>query len=161
MKIILGTLLDTHKASVDPEFNARVSEFNRRLILTACDMTTVRSPIVIAATHAEFVASAHTWDGTHPNGDGELRIAAAFADTLAGQFGRGRGLPAPVPEGRRAQTGDQTGVTVTGIPELAEQFQLVVVVTVADDHPVLDRRTPTTPRSAIRRPVPGSSAADR
>ncbi|TKK86248.1 GDSL family lipase [Herbidospora galbida] len=97
VKIILGTVLDTHRASVDPEFNARVSEFNRRLILTAGDMTTARSPIVIAATHAEFVASAHTWDGTHPNGQGELRIAAAFADTLSGQFGVGAPYPRPFP----------------------------------------------------------------
>jgi hypothetical protein len=44
------------------------------------------------------VASAHTWDGTHPNAQGELRIAAAFADTLAGQLGIGAPFPRPFPK---------------------------------------------------------------
>ncbi|MEU7862678.1 GDSL-type esterase/lipase family protein [Nonomuraea sp. NPDC049141] len=97
LRLVLGTLLDTHKATHDPLFNARVSDFNRQLILVANDLHTQRSPIVIAATHAEFVASAHTWDGTHPNAQGELRIAAAFADTLAGQFKIGAPYPRPFP----------------------------------------------------------------
>ncbi|MEU6717032.1 GDSL-type esterase/lipase family protein [Nonomuraea sp. NPDC046802] len=109
LRLVLGTLLDTHKASVDPVFNARVSEFNRRLITTSCDLHTPESPIVIAATHAEFVASAHTWDGTHPNAQGELRIAAAFADTLAGQFGVGAPYPRPFP-------------TVTEVPAAAKKL---------------------------------------
>ena len=37
------------------------------------------------------------WDGTHPNANGEIRIAAAFADALAGKFHLGAAYPTPVP----------------------------------------------------------------
>ncbi|WP_067482311.1 GDSL-type esterase/lipase family protein [Actinomadura hibisca] len=97
LRLVLGTLLDTQRAREDVEFNARVSEFNRRLVLLAEELHTDASPIVIAPTGAEFVAAAHTWDGTHPNAQGELRIAAAFADTLAGRFAVGVPYPRPFP----------------------------------------------------------------
>ncbi|GLW09095.1 hypothetical protein Misp01_42240 [Microtetraspora sp. NBRC 13810] len=96
-RLLLGTLPDTARAHDDPVFNARVSEFNRRLILAAHELHTRRSPVAVAATHAEFVASAHTWDGTHPNAQGELRIAAAFADALAAHFQVGAPYPRPFP----------------------------------------------------------------
>ncbi|MFI6521231.1 GDSL-type esterase/lipase family protein [Spirillospora sp. NPDC050679] len=98
LRLVLGTLLDTERARGDAGFNARVSEFNRRLVLLAEDLHTAESPVVIAPTGAEFVAAAHTWDGTHPNAQGELRIAAAFADTLAGRFAIGVPYPRPFPE---------------------------------------------------------------
>lgn len=106
--IVLGTVLDTVKASQEPEFNARVSEFNRRLVLAAEDLWTPESPVVIAPTSSEFVAHAHTWDGTHPNAQGELRIAAAFADTLATRFAFGAPFPRPFP-------------TVTEVPASAKR----------------------------------------
>ncbi|WP_460304361.1 GDSL-type esterase/lipase family protein [Actinocorallia aurea] len=97
LRLVLGTVLDTQRAREDPVFNARVSEFNRRLVLLAEDLSTPDSPVVIAPTATEFVASAHTWDGTHPNPRGELRIAAAFADVLALRFAIGAPYPRPFP----------------------------------------------------------------
>ncbi|MFI6318956.1 GDSL-type esterase/lipase family protein [Nonomuraea sp. NPDC050556] len=97
VRVALGTVLDTQKARDEPAFNAKVAEFNRRLILVAETGWTPESPVVIAPTSAEFVSTAHTWDGTHPNAQGELRIAAAFADTLSGQFGIGAPYPRPFP----------------------------------------------------------------
>ena len=61
-------------------------------------MTTPASPVVLADTAREFIAADHTWDGTHPNPRGEIRIAAAFADALAGAFGLGAPYPRPYPD---------------------------------------------------------------
>jgi hypothetical protein len=37
------------------------------------------------------------WDGTHPNANGEVKIAAGFADALASKFHLGRAYPTPLP----------------------------------------------------------------
>ncbi|PKV89944.1 GDSL-type esterase/lipase family protein [Streptomyces sp. TLI_146] len=95
---VLGTVLQCRKAVDDPDFGARVDACNDRLRATAENLTTASSPVVIAETAAEFVAAEHTWDGTHPNPNGEIRIAAAFADTLADHFGIGARYPRPYPD---------------------------------------------------------------
>ncbi|BCJ46194.1 hypothetical protein GCM10010168_51430 [Actinoplanes ianthinogenes] len=42
------------------------------------------SYVRVARTDAGWNPQAHTWDGTHPNSTGEVVIAGAFADALAG-----------------------------------------------------------------------------
>ncbi|MEV0093808.1 GDSL-type esterase/lipase family protein [Streptomyces sp. NPDC050738] len=96
--IALGTVLQCQKAVDEPEFALRIDATNARLRAVATDLDTPAEPVVVAETAAEFVAPEHTWDGTHPNPDGEIRIAAAFADTLAHRFGIGAGYPRPYPE---------------------------------------------------------------
>ncbi|WP_407835157.1 hypothetical protein ACE1OC_00080 [Streptomyces sp. DSM 116496] len=59
------------------------------------ELSTEQSPLYVAETAAEFVAEKHTWDGTHPNPNGEIRIAAAFADIVASGFGIGAAYPRP------------------------------------------------------------------
>ncbi|MEU1072715.1 MULTISPECIES: GDSL-type esterase/lipase family protein [unclassified Streptomyces] len=96
--IVLGTILQCAKAVDDRDFGARLDACNDRLRAAADDLTTPTSPVVIAETAAEFVAAEHTWDGTHPNPNGEIRIAAAFADALADRFGIGVRYPRPYPD---------------------------------------------------------------
>ena len=95
--LILGTILDTARAHDDFAFGKRVKECNDRIRAVAAELRTPRSPIEVADTAAEFMAGEHTWDDTHPNPDGELRIAAAFADVLALRFGVGSPYPKPYP----------------------------------------------------------------
>lgn len=95
IRIVLGRLLPTDKAAQDAVFAARVAACNDRIGALAAELGTEQSPIVVAATDAVFVAADHTWDGTHPNPAGELRIAAAFADALADHFGIGACYPRP------------------------------------------------------------------
>ncbi|MGW0660927.1 GDSL-type esterase/lipase family protein [Streptodolium elevatio] len=95
IRIVLGRMLPTHKAAQDPVFAARVAACDDRIGAVAAELGTEQSPIVVAATDRVFVAADHTWDGTHPNLAGELRIAAAFADALAGDFGIGARYPRP------------------------------------------------------------------
>ncbi|GAA0612753.1 SGNH/GDSL hydrolase family protein [Streptomyces crystallinus] len=98
LTIVLGTVLPCRKAVDDPDFGARVDACNNRLRAVAEDLDTPSSPLAVAETAAEFIATEHTWDGTHPNPNGELRIAAAFADALADRFGIGARYPRPYPD---------------------------------------------------------------
>lgn len=98
LRIVLGRILPTQRAADDPAFAERVADCNRRLHHAAGELWTPSSPIVIAHTDAEFVAAEHTWDGTHPNPRGEIRIAAAFADTLASWFAFGGRYHRPYPD---------------------------------------------------------------
>jgi hypothetical protein len=98
MKFAFGRLLPTLRAGTEPEFGAKVSEFNNRLDKTAAELSLDFSPIVVVPDDDGFDAAQHTWDGTHPNTHGELRIASAFADTLCEDFGLGAPYPRPLPD---------------------------------------------------------------
>lgn len=97
LRIVLGKILPTRRAGEEPAFRDRVAGFNQRLVAAAAALGTARSPIVVADTETGFVPAEHTWDGTHANARGELRIAAAFADALAGNFAVGSAYPRPFP----------------------------------------------------------------
>ncbi|MEB8338439.1 GDSL-type esterase/lipase family protein [Streptomyces endophyticus] len=96
--IALGTVLNCQKAVDEPDFAARIDATNARIRTVVADLDSQDEPLVVAETAAEFSAPAHTWDGTHPNPNGEIRIAAAFADTLADRFGIGARYPRPYPD---------------------------------------------------------------
>ncbi|MFI7209833.1 fibronectin type III domain-containing protein [Micromonospora maritima] len=98
VRMVFGKILPTKRAVDEPDFAAKVSDFNTRLVQVAAELTTPTSPIVVADTASGFVADDHTWDGVHPNGRGELRIAAAFADTMNSAFGLGAAYPRPLPD---------------------------------------------------------------
>ncbi|MBO2446137.1 hypothetical protein J4573_03480 [Actinomadura barringtoniae] len=98
VRLILGTILDTRRAAEDHRFDRRVMWCNNKIRALAAELRTPRSPIEVADTAVEFAADLHTWDGTHPNPNGEVRIAAAFADVLAQRFGVGRTYPRPYPD---------------------------------------------------------------
>ncbi|MBO1330720.1 GDSL-type esterase/lipase family protein [Streptomyces sp. VRA16 Mangrove soil] len=96
--LILGTILDTHRANVEHDFDKRVQQCNNRIRAVAAELRTHVSPIEVADTAVEFFADRHTYDGVHPNPNGEMRVAAAFADVLAYRFGIGRSYPRPYPD---------------------------------------------------------------
>jgi lysophospholipase L1-like esterase len=93
VRLIVGTILETGRASAEPEFGKRVSACNERLRAVAAELHRPLAPVEVAETAAEFVASKHTWDDTHPNPSGEILIAAAFADALAHRFHIGARYP--------------------------------------------------------------------
>ncbi|MEU4561087.1 GDSL-type esterase/lipase family protein [Actinoplanes sp. NPDC023936] len=63
---------------------AATADLNTRYDQLAAQRSTSTSRVVTARTEGDWDPSAHTWDGTHPNSTGEVRIAATFADALAG-----------------------------------------------------------------------------
>ncbi|KAA1427465.1 GDSL-type esterase/lipase family protein [Nocardioides antri] len=80
-----------------------VPAFNTALDGVAGRLSTPESTVVVADTATGYDAAAHTWDGSHPNARGEVRIAAAVADSLH-VLGVGPGVehpPPPPPVGPR------------------------------------------------------------
>lgn len=60
-----------------------VPAFNAALGGVASELSTVDAPVVVARTADGYDAERDTWDNSHPNARGEVRIAAAVADALA------------------------------------------------------------------------------
>ena len=97
IRIVLGLLPPDIHQQTDPAFAANVASYNRAIAATASQLSTIASPIVIARDGTGINVSADLWDGTHPNANGEVKIAAAFADVLARRFRLGRAYPRPFP----------------------------------------------------------------
>lgn len=80
---------------------AKVAAYDRLIDQLRARLSTRRSPIAVTAPPAGYSASAtactDTWDGTHPDAVGELKIASAVADTLHSAFGLGTAYPRPLP----------------------------------------------------------------
>ena len=96
IRLVLGLLPpDIHERKA--AFAASVASYNRRIISIAAHLSTASSPIAVAHDGAGIKVAADLWDGTHPNANGEIRIAAGFADALARRFHLGRAYPRPYP----------------------------------------------------------------
>jgi lysophospholipase L1-like esterase len=85
VNVVIGHLL----ARFDPWSGqilnqATVTDINARFDTLAGQLNTATSKVVTARTDASWLPKNHTWDGTHPNPTGEVRIAAGFANALAG-----------------------------------------------------------------------------
>ncbi len=74
----------------------QVAEFNDLLDDLATELDTPGSRVVAARSDADLVRSDDTWDTFHPNAHGELKIAAAVADSLA-RLGIGQPPERPLP----------------------------------------------------------------
>jgi GDSL-like Lipase/Acylhydrolase family len=85
-----------------PVAAAKVAAYGALLDQLGARLSTRRSPIAVTAAPAGYSASAtacaDTWDGTHPNAPGELKIASAVAGTLHSAFGLGAAYPRPLPQ---------------------------------------------------------------
>ena len=96
--LVFGRLLPNFRTAEDPSFSGAVAEFNDRLESLAAELSQASSPVAVAATDDGYEPALHTWDGIHPNSNGEIRIAAAFADVLAQVFDLGSLYPRPLPD---------------------------------------------------------------
>jgi lysophospholipase L1-like esterase len=73
-----------------------VPAYNGRLRDIADELSTGRSPVVVAEAQREFSPREDTWDAVHPNARGEVKIAAAVSDALS-RLGLGPPYARPVP----------------------------------------------------------------
>ncbi|WP_017557171.1 GDSL-type esterase/lipase family protein [Nocardiopsis baichengensis] len=98
--VLLAEVLPTQRGLDDPAFSARVGGYNSVLGGVAEEYTEPGARVVpVDVADAEsFVPERDTYDGTHPNARGELKIAAAYADALDTEFGYGEPYPRPFPE---------------------------------------------------------------
>ena len=113
VRIVLGQITPSQRAMGDAVFAARVADFDNRMAQTARTSSTAASPIVVAPVAAELDPTTDLWDGIHPNAKGEEKIAAAFADTLAADFGIGTRYPRPYPD---TPVGPRTAPQLTATP---------------------------------------------
>jgi hypothetical protein len=96
IRIVLGLIPpDIHDRKA--AFAASVASYNRTISSTAARLSTTEAPIAVADDGAGLSVTADLWDGTHPNANGEIKIAAAFADILATRFHLGQLYPKPYP----------------------------------------------------------------
>ncbi|KAA1429059.1 GDSL-type esterase/lipase family protein [Nocardioides antri] len=108
--------------AVDPEVDVVLAEatqtwfpgvvgFNGLLHDVAAAADTPTGRVVVARTAAGYDRDADTWDTSHPNAQGEVKIAAAVADTLSG-IGVGPPAARPLPD---VPVGPRTGAEVAAV----------------------------------------------
>lgn len=104
--------VDVVIAEATQHWRQGVPAFNTALDGVADSTSTTESTVVVAETAAGYDAAAHTWDRTHPNARGEVRIAAAIADSLH-LLGIGPPAEHPLPA---PPVGPRTGAQLTAHP---------------------------------------------
>ncbi|MEU9306985.1 GDSL-type esterase/lipase family protein [Streptomyces sp. NPDC048256] len=77
------------RAADDAPFAAQVARFNELLAKTAADLDEPGSPILLASVPRTWDVDTDTYDGTHPNANGEHRLASAFAEAMHQGWGLG------------------------------------------------------------------------
>ena len=97
LRIVLGLIPPNVHELDNPTLAANLAGYNTTISQTAAQLSTPASPIAIARDGAHINVAADLWDGTHPNANGEIKIAAAFADVLASRFHLGAAYPTPFP----------------------------------------------------------------
>jgi lysophospholipase L1-like esterase len=96
IRIVLGLIPPDIHTQTKPALAASVATYNHTISSTASQLSTTGSPIAVARD-GDINVAADLWDGTHPNTNGQIKIAAAFADALAARFHLGRAYPSPLP----------------------------------------------------------------
>ncbi|PWV52889.1 GDSL-type esterase/lipase family protein [Nocardiopsis sp. L17-MgMaSL7] len=86
-------------ADKDQGFALRVYVYNELVRSVAADTATEESPVASfdLAGAESWDPHTDTYDGTHPNDGGEMKIAAGFADALSREFGLGPAHARPLP----------------------------------------------------------------
>ncbi|MFK0151318.1 GDSL-type esterase/lipase family protein [Streptomyces sp. NPDC090499] len=82
IRIVLLPVIPNIRATSDEPFAEQVARFNELLAKAAADLDEPRSPILLASPPESYDIHTDTYDGTHPNANGEHRIAEAFAAAM-------------------------------------------------------------------------------
>lgn len=80
--MVLLPVIPNVRATTDEPFAEQVTLFNELLAKTAADLDEPRSPVLMASPPESYDIHTDTYDGTHPNANGEHRIAGAFAEAM-------------------------------------------------------------------------------
>jgi len=65
-----------------------VDELNARFDMIAIEMSTSTSPIIVVDQNSGLNAATDMYDWLHPNGSGDLKMAAKWFDALQDVLGR-------------------------------------------------------------------------
>jgi hypothetical protein len=97
IRIVLGLIPPDIHGQTSSALGAAFATYNQTIISTAARLSTTTSPIAVAHDGSGINVAADLWDGTHPNANGEVKIAAGFAEALASRFRLGSPYPSPLP----------------------------------------------------------------
>ncbi|MFJ9342749.1 GDSL-type esterase/lipase family protein [Streptomyces sp. NPDC101733] len=89
VRMVLMPVIPNVRAESDAPFAEEVARFNELLAKAVADLTDAASPILLAARPQAYDIHRDTYDGTHPNADGEHRLAGEFAAVLHQAWGVG------------------------------------------------------------------------
>ncbi|HEY3683033.1 MAG TPA: GDSL-type esterase/lipase family protein [Streptosporangiaceae bacterium] len=99
LRFVLGRIPPmTPNPATGPDVDASIAAYDSGVAGVARELSTVRSPIAVADTYTGYDDGRDSWDGTHPNARGELKIAAAFEDALHTAYGLGPAAARPIPQ---------------------------------------------------------------
>lgn len=96
IRIAFGLVPPNIHTKTNPTFAANVVTYNAAIVSTVARLSSAESPIAVAQD-TDIDVTADLWDGTHPNTNGQIKIAAAFADALSSKLGLGAAYPTPFP----------------------------------------------------------------
>lgn len=79
IRMVVLPVIPNIRAASDVRFAEEVNLFNELLAKAVADLDEPRSPLLLASPPPSYDIHTDTYDGTHPNANGEHRIAEAFA----------------------------------------------------------------------------------
>ena len=82
IRMVVLPVIPNVRAADDAPFAAQVTRFNELLAKAVADLDEPRSPLLLASPPPSYDIHLDTYDGTHPNANGEHKIAAAYADAM-------------------------------------------------------------------------------
>ncbi|MFC4562092.1 GDSL-type esterase/lipase family protein [Nocardiopsis mangrovi] len=157
VRFVIGELTPVLGGAGDDAMNDRIERFNAALPEVAAQLDGEESPVAVARTADGYDAAEDNWDPAHPNARGEVKIAAAFADTLASALDLGAPYPRPLPD---VEVGPRER------PEVAAENDGGAVVLTWDPVPgathyrVLQRRVAPDPDELVPLPMDISGAGE-
>ncbi|GAB2475925.1 hypothetical protein GCM10027265_27560 [Jatrophihabitans fulvus] len=101
LKFVIGNVMNRTPIDSRPDIPSLISSYDAKLPSVIAELTTARSPVVLADLRSGFDPATDTHDGLHPNGIGEYKIARTFANVLSGAYKIGPSfgaVPASVPD---------------------------------------------------------------
>ncbi|MFW5420207.1 hypothetical protein J0910_26680 [Nocardiopsis sp. CNT-189] len=156
LQIVLGEVTPNWGTGRDEELNEKALEFNRLLPGLAEELGGP-APVVVAHTAEGYAPADDNWDTTHPNARGELKIAAAFADALAGPLRLGEPYPRPLPE---VDVGPRRAPSVQAEEEGGEVVLTWEPVPGATGYQVLQQRVDPDPDDRVPLPAEVGGSGD-
>ncbi|MEU8014316.1 GDSL-type esterase/lipase family protein [Micromonospora parva] len=108
LRILVANVVKRTPLPNAPQLPGITNEYNSRIGSLLASLDTSMSPVRLVDINSEIDPALHAYDGLHPNGLGEYRIARAFANVLSSSFSLGGtfgSIPASVPDLTPARPG--------------------------------------------------------
>jgi hypothetical protein len=80
--ILVGNVIQRTPMANRPDLPGLISDYDSSLPALLASLDNAQSPVKLANLAGAYNAAVDTYDGLHPNGNGEVHLAAAFADAF-------------------------------------------------------------------------------